>query len=496
MKATKSYLWPKGSEPTEPVAREALFASLPPEWPEMGLLAEIREAISRAGRKLVVLDDDPLGTQATHGVPVVLSGDEEALSAALQKDSATFYLITNSRSLPEGLARELYRDLARRLYRLGRRLGCELTLLCRSDSTLRGHFPAEVEALTAVHQEEFGCGYDGVLLAPFMQEGRRFTIGDVQWVEEKGFLIPAAQSEFARDPIFGYGHSRLPRWIEEKTGGRTKAEGVATIGLEEIRGGGPEKVAEILRRIEGARPVVVNAASYRDLEVAVAGLLRAEAAGREFLSWTAASFVRLRTGRASRPLLSPDEIYSHSPRPGHGLIVVGSFVERSTRQVERAKALPGLVSLEMEVDKVLDPASRRKEIERVKELAQEALAEGDVLIYTSRKQVSGRTWEESLHIGQEIQASLAELVRQLPPKALRFMVVKGGASAYALATQALEVKTAWALGQIEPGVPLWLLGKESGLPGLPYVVFPGNVGDDDCLARTLALLREEPLAEA
>jgi uncharacterized protein YgbK (DUF1537 family) len=35
------------------------------------------------------------------------------------------------------------------------------------------------------------------------------------------------------------------------------------------------------------------------------------------------------------------------------------------------------------------------------------------------------------------------------------------------------------LGQILPGVPVWELGPETKCTGLPYVVFPGNVGGPD-----------------
>ena len=488
-------IWPKGGEPPGPVDKRALFSSLPPEWLAQGLLEQIRAGLKRAGRKLVVLDDDPLGTQATHGVLVATAWDEDTLSAALQAEGEIFYLITNSRSLSQERAAELYCTIARRLYRLGHSLGRDFTLLCRSDSTLRGHFPAEVEALSAVREAELGRSYDGVILAPFMWEGRRFTIGDVQWVEDRGRLVPAGQSEYARDPIFAYRHSNLPLWIEEKHKGQVQAREVATISLEDIRRGGPERVAALLGEVRDGRPVVLNAASYRDLEVAVAGLTRAEEAGKHFLSWTAASFIRVRSGRAARPLLTPEEIYCQHPRPGRGLIIVGSYVERSTRQVERARRLSQLAALELEVERVLEPTSRQREVARARRLAQEAFTKGDLLIYTSRRPVSAANWEESLRIGEEICTGLVEVVRALRPEdGLRFMAVKGGATAHAIVTQGLGVKMAWALGQIQPGVPLWLLGEGSRYPGLPYVVFPGNVGDDDTLAQVILTLREGSLA--
>jgi uncharacterized protein YgbK (DUF1537 family) len=42
------------------------------------------------------------------------------------------------------------------------------------------------------------------------------------------------------------------------------------------------------------------------------------------------------------------------------------------------------------------------------------------------------------------------------------------------------------LGQVLPGVPVWRMGEEAKWPELVYVVFPGNVGGPDALARLAA----------
>ena len=84
--------------------------------------------------------------------------------------------------------------------------------------------------------------------------------------------------------------------MEEKTGERFRASEVASVGLDDIREGGPERVASILDGLEDGRPVVVNATSHEDLAVFVLGLLAAEARGRRFLCRTGPSFVRERGG--------------------------------------------------------------------------------------------------------------------------------------------------------------------------------------------------------
>jgi uncharacterized protein YgbK (DUF1537 family) len=60
-----------------------------------------------------------------------------------------------------------------------------------------------------------------------------------------------------------------------------------------------------------------------------------------------------------------------------------------------------------------------------------------------------------------------------------------------VATAGLGVKRALILGQIKPGVPVWQLGVESRYPGLPYIVFPGNVGGAAILAEIVTTLGGE-----
>lgn len=71
----------------------------------------------------------------------------------------------------------------------------------------------------------------------------------------------------------------------------------------------------------------------------------------------------------------------------------------------------------------------------------------------------------------------------------RYLIGKGGITSSDLDSEALGVRKAQVFGQIIPGVPVWRLGKESKYPGLPYIVFPGNVGDADALASAIKILR-------
>jgi uncharacterized protein YgbK (DUF1537 family) len=59
---------------------------------------------------------------------------------------------------------------------------------------------------------------------------------------------------------------------------------------------------------------------------------------------------------------------------------------------------------------------------------------------------------------------------------------QGGITSSDMATKALGMKAATVVGQAAPGVPLWeCLEETSKYSGLPYVVFPGNVGSASAL---------------
>ena len=102
----------------------------------------------RAGRRLVVLDDDPTGTQSIADLPVLTSWSVADLRWALQQPTTGFFVLTNTRSLSEADAAERNRQVVDALdqaARAGRHV--PYVIASRSDSTLRGYFPLETDVL-------------------------------------------------------------------------------------------------------------------------------------------------------------------------------------------------------------------------------------------------------------------------------------------------------------------------------------------------------------
>ena len=476
------------AEPMGRVPFDLLLASLPNEWPERGLADAIERQVATARTKVIVLDDDPTGTQTVHDVLVVTDWSEATLLSALQRDETAVFVLTNSRSVPLSQAQAMNRQIARNLSAAARRLGCEIEVISRSDSTMRGHFPGEVDALRDELELGLGLRYDGYIIIPSLLEAGRYTVNNVHWVKDGDWAVPAGETQFARDASFGYRSSDLRNWVAEKTNGAVSAEAVVPVTHADIREGGPQQVARVLANVKNRGVAIVNIASYQDMAVFVAGLLQAEAQGKRYVLRSAASFVRVRGGVSQQPLLTAGRLYGKAAPPGGGLIVAGSYVQKSTEQLNTLLALPGVAAVELHVQRVLQQATRSAEIGRVCEQMNRLLPQQDVVVMTGRELVTGAGTDESLQIGSAVSSALVAVVRGLTASP-RFIVAKGGITSSDVATKGLDIKQALVLGQIAPAVPVWRPAAGSRFPGVPYVVFPGNVGDADTLAEVVLALR-------
>ncbi|ESW24674.1 hypothetical protein PHAVU_004G150100 [Phaseolus vulgaris] len=463
--------------------KDAMLHSLPPEWPEDHVL-DIQTLKESNSKILVVLDDDPTGTQTVHDIEVLTEWTIESLVEQFRKSPKCFFILTNSRSLSSDKASALIKEICRNLDIAAKSIdSIDYSVVLRGDSTLRGHFPEEADAVVSVLGE-----MDAWIICPFFLQGGRYTIADTHYVDDSDTLVPAGDTEFAKDASFGYKSSNLRHWVEEKTNGRILASSVASVSIQLLRKGGPNAVAKHLCSLQKGTICVVNAASERDMTVFALGMIKAELTGKRFLCRTAASFVSALMGIISKPPILPSDLGIAREKNG-GLIVVGSYVPKTTKQVEELKLQCGqfLKSIEVSVEKLaMSPMEEREEeISRTAELADLYLkVHKDTLIMTSRNLITGRTAAESLDINFKVSSALVEIVKRVTTKP-RYIIAKGGITSSDLATKALGARCAKIVGQALAGVPLWQLGPESRHPGIPYIVFPGNVGNSTALAEVV-----------
>lgn len=461
------------------------LSSLPPEWDD-DPLPHIDTALKASGRKIVILDDDVMGTQSVHDIAVLMDWSVDALRAELEADSRAFFVVTNARTMPESQAQAVNSFVTRNLCEAALQTGVDFSVVSRLDSTLRGHFPAEMQAIESGLQHKLDGRSAVWIIAPLFMEGGRYTINDIQYVSDGEWLTPVGDTEFARDPAFAFKSSDLQGWVEEKTAGQVSADSVVSVSIDDLRRGGPERVSDILSARTSGGVCVVNGASNRDMEVFVQGLLKLEATGNRFLFRAAASFIKALLGQSERPLLTPAELRLDGS--GGILVVVGSHVPRTTQQLNHLLANTDTVGVETNVGRLLSDNSRQPEIDRAARSAGKVLQSGgNVVLYTSRELVEGRSRDRSLAIGHQVSQAMSEVVTRVGVRP-RCAIVKGGATSYAVATKALNVRRAWSPGQAAPGVPAWILGDETLHPEMPCIIFPGNVGNEDTLTRLITRL--------
>ncbi|KAJ0048253.1 hypothetical protein Pint_16925 [Pistacia integerrima] len=404
------------------VKKEVVLQSLPSEWP-VDPIDDTKGLIQNSSKTLVVLDDDPTGTQTVHDIEVLTEWSVESLVEQFTKKPLCFFILTNSRALSSEKAGELTKEICRNLCTAANSVeNTKFTVVLRGDSTLRGHFP-----------------------------------------EASLFLLETRN--LRRMLLLGYKSSNLREWVEEKTAGQISASSVASISVQLLRKGGPDAVCEHL-----------------------CSLQKAELKGKSFICRTAASFVSARIGIIPKAPILPKDLGINRETNG-AIIVVGSYVPKTTKQVGELKSQCGHIirSIEVSVDKVAMKSleEREEEINRAVEMVDVLLrCRKDTLVMTSRELITGKTPSESLEINFKVSSALVEIVRRITTRP-RYILAKGGITSSDTATKALEAKRAKVVGQALAGVPLWQLGPESRHPGVPYIVFPGNVGDNNALAQVV-----------
>ncbi|WP_193105485.1 four-carbon acid sugar kinase family protein [Brachybacterium sp. FME24] len=432
-------------------------------------------------RRLLVLDDDPTGSQCVAQVDVAFDLDPAIPAGVLAEPGSTCFVLTNTRALDEAEAVAMNRRLlAGVLADPTAQQG--LHVVSRSDSTLRGHVIAEPLAIAdelGVH----GVDVDAILFAPAMLEAGRYTQDDVHYAVVGGEPRRVEDTDFARDATFGYSHSDLSEFLQERSAGGVLAADVLSIGLDDIRSGGAARVHEILSGARDRRWVVLNATEYSDMEVVAEAVGRLEADGRTFITRCGPSFVRPLAGQSGAHVVDPTSITIPDGHLDHGLVVVGSHVGLTTTQLRAVQQRGTLVEVELDVPSLLDDR-REQHLDEAAKRVREALQAADCVLYTSRDLVRTDDPAESLAIARSVSDAVVEVVRRVRAVKPAWVVAKGGITSHEVAANGLGIRRARVEGQFWPGQVSLFSAQEAPeeVMGMPYVVFPGNVGGEQALA--------------
>ncbi len=440
--------------------------------------ALLSQAMEGFHKKLVVLDDDPTGVQTVHDVSVYTDWEEESIRKGFEEKEAMFFILTNSRSFSVEETTKVHQDIAARVAKVARELGQDFMIISRGDSTLRGHYPLETQLLADGLTKNEGVVIDGEIICPFFPEGGRYTMDNIHYVKEQDNLVPAGMTEFARDKTFGYKSSDLTEYVEEKTEGKYHKEDCITISLDELNALDVQGIKDKLMSAQNMAKIIVNAVSYADLKVFCAALVLAMKAGKHYMARTAAAFTKVMGRISDQPLLGRAQLEGDTKNGG--IVLIGSHVKKTTDQLNCLKELDGQADfMEFQVNTVFEENGLEKEVERTVKAAEEKiLSSRTVVIYTSRQLLApeNMTPEEKLQISVKISNAVTSIIGKLQVKP-KFIIAKGGITSSDVGTKALHVKKARVMGQVKKGIPVWMTGEESKFPGMPYIIFPGNVGE-------------------
>ncbi|MEG0379032.1 MAG: four-carbon acid sugar kinase family protein, partial [Eubacterium sp.] len=356
-----------------------------PKVDEKAVDQKLKEALRSQQRKIVVLDDDPTGVQTVHDVSVYTDWSEESIRDGFSEENSMFFILTNSRGMTVKETEAIHREIAENILKISAETGKEFVVISRSDSTLRGHYPLETETLRETLEAGSKIKIDGEIIFPFFKEGGRFTIDNIHYVLEDDLLVPAGQTEFAKDKSFGYKASHLGKWCEEKSSGKFKEKDVTTISLEDLRNYEIEKITKALCEVEHFNKIVVNAIDYVDVKIFVIALIEAMNRGKNFMFRSAAAITKVLGGVSDQPLLSHDALILEENKNG-GIIIVGSHVNKTTAQLEALKNSEAPIEfVEFNQHLVLEENGLEKEVERVVGIVDALIQQGKTAaVYTRR----------------------------------------------------------------------------------------------------------------
>ena len=419
--------------------------------------------------KIIVLDDDPTGSQTVHGCLLLTRWDVATLQLGLNDASPLMFILTNTRGMGAIEAAQITRVVCRNLKLAMQRFNRPALFVSRSDSTLRGHYPVE----TDVMQEELGP-FDAHFLTPAFFEGGRTTVDSIHYLKVGDKNVPVHETEFAKDSVFGYKHSYLPDYVEEKTHGRIKAGDVVRFTLQDVRAGSLER----LMKLSNNACCVVDAETQADLNHFADDLQQAASQGKRFLFRSAASLLSALAKLPPQPVAA-EQMHAYVKNAQPGTIVVGSHVKKTTEQLEILLQQEGITAIEVDVSRL--PAQTDTLLAEVLDKVKRAHADGKTsLIYTSRVERQFPDQPSRLLFGVQVSNFLMNVVLGLPVTT-GFIISKGGITSNDMLSKGLTLTTSRIVGQILAGCSVVLTPPEHRLPQIPVVIFPGNVGDQNGL---------------
>ena len=396
---------------------------------------------------MVVLDDDPTGIQTIHSCLLITQWDEGSVRLGFEDKEPFFYILTNTRAMTREEAEHVTREAMETVVKVNADYSYRLIIVSRSDSCLRGHFPLETDVMCDVLASHGYAVAEKTPFCPAFIEAGRVTIDGVHYMRDGERLIPVSETEFARDNVFTYHTSVLCDYIKEKGANPDNYNIVNAQSYDELYSFAQHLTSDIIPQADA---IVIRSSS--SLPKAISGI-------------------------PDRPLLDRGILH----KEGIGCFIVGSHVKKTTLQLEFLLQAEGTCAIEVDVQRILDDANplMQETLNTIQQVIDNHLTP---VIYTSRQEIRLDDANLRQHLGQQVSDFLVNIVRRLPYTP-SYLVGKGGITSHDILTKGLGITSTRVLGQIISSVPC-IMG-----PQFPYIIFPGNVGNEESLKEVYLKLR-------
>ena len=435
--------------------------------------------------KFVVIDDDPTGSQTVHDCLLLLKWDCSTLVKGFESKSNLFFILANTRSLSENDAKSTIKEICKNLKNVitSQAYEEEIIFISRGDSTLRGHNYLEPIALNSCLGP-----FDATFHIPAFIEGKRLTTNGAHFVDK----TPISQTIFAKDKIFGYETSNVKKLLFQQSKSQINFEDIQNLFFSDIEMLNDEEnniVFKTLKNLNNNKHVVVDVENYSQLKkfsLVIKKLIKQ----KKFLFRTAASFI---SSISEKKSFSQSEIFFSNLRIRNkeksflpGLIIVGSYVELSTIQLNNLLEISNCNPVELDVFEFFkitssDNNQKRRNLFKNKFLKEIRFSfeKGKTpVLFTSRKFMSLDA-SELFNFYNVLACFIAELVADLKYE-IGYLISKGGITTNLILSNGLNADYVYLEGQILTGISVVTCNLKNG-EKLPVVTHPGNIGTKDSL---------------
>ena len=448
--------------------------------------------------KIIIIDDDPTGSQTVNGCNLILRWDYETLLKGLKDSSNLLFILANTRSLSKEDVKIRLKEICSALREIMNHSSFaeeDFVLISRGDSTLRGHNFIEPYIIN-----ELLGPFDATFYIPAFIEGNRTTVNGNHFVDN----IPIHKTIFSKDKIFGFNTSNIKELIYEQSNYQLDFNNVENIFIKDfevLETNQPSKLFMHIEKLKNNKKVIVDSMDYSQLDK-FSSIVKSLLKKKKFLFRSAASFI---SSLSNVKQIQKDHIYfsqlrrkNNNDEAMKGLIVVGSHVELSTLQLNKVLDISLCQPIEINVFKLYEffkLGDNLNQINSLKELIlnsirQNLSRDSIPVLYTSREIISPTNENDLIHFQLFLSAFIAKIVSAVKNE-IGYLISKGGITTNAIISEGLKADSVYLEGQILPGVSLvtFNLLKQKGK--LPIVTFPGNMGNKMSLVQALEILENK-----